>query len=84
MPSASGFIDAIELAKNVCMLELSVKPEWLGKSIVDLNLRKKYALNIIALCEGESININFDPNTVLHDKMKLFVIANPDKLEKLR
>lgn len=81
---SSGFIDAIELAKNVCMLELSVKPEWLGKSIVDLNLRKKYALNIIALCEGESININFDPNTVLHDKMKLIVIANPDKIEKLR
>ncbi len=81
---SSGFIDVIELAKNVSMLELPVKPEWDGKSIIDLNLRKKFSVNIIAVCDGESVSINIDPKMTLKTSMRLIVIANPDKLEKLR
>lgn len=81
---SSGFIDVIELAKNVSMLELPVKPEWDGKSIIDLNLRKKFSVNIIAVCDGESVSINIDPQMTLKTSMRLIVIANPDKLEKLR
>ncbi len=81
---SSGFIDVIELAKNVSMLELPVKPEWDGKSIIDLNLRKKFSVNIIAVCDDESVSINIDPKMTLKTSMRLIVIANPEKLEKLR
>ena len=48
-----GFIDIIELSKDVSMVELDVKDEWIGKNLLELNLRKKYGFNIITtLHEG--------------------------------
>lgn len=81
---SSGLIDIIELSKDVSMVELDVKPEWVGKTILELNLRRKYSINIVALCEGNNVSTNIDPEVVLKQDMKLIVIANTDKLNKLK
>ncbi len=80
---SSGFVDIIELSRGVSMVELDVKPEWQNKTILDLNLRKKYAINIVAIRKGKSVDVNIRPDTVLAEDMKLIVIANSDKLSKL-
>jgi len=66
------------------MLDIPIQPEWIGKTILDLDLRKKYSINIVAICENDSVNININPQTVLTSSMHLIVIANPEKLEKLQ
>ena len=80
----SGFMDIIELSKNVSMIELDVRQEWVGKMIVELNLRRKYSINIVALCEGTNVSTDIDPETVLTRNMKMIVIANTAKLSKLK
>lgn len=80
---SSGFVDIIELSRGVSMVELDVKPEWAGKNILELNLRKKYAINIVAIRKGKAVDTNIRPDTVLGGDMKLIVIANSDKLSKL-
>ncbi|MBR4966502.1 MAG: TrkA family potassium uptake protein [Lachnospiraceae bacterium] len=81
---SSGFIDVIELAKNVSMVKIDVKPEWVGKSILELNLRKKYSLNIVAIYDKGTINTSVEPELILHKSMSLIVIANASKLGKLK
>lgn len=81
---SSGFVDMVELTKNVGMVELEVKPEWTGKSLLQLNLRKKYSLNVVAIREGESVNVNVDPERLLTADMRLVVIANTVQLNKLK
>ncbi|MBR2724535.1 MAG: TrkA family potassium uptake protein [Ruminococcus sp.] len=81
---SSGFIDMISLAKNISVVEITVKDEWIGKSLIDLNLRKKYDLNIIAIRTGEDVNISIDPNEPLKKDMTLIVIADVSKLSKLK
>lgn len=81
---SSGFVDIIELSKDVSMIELNVKPEWVGKTLVELNLRKKYSINVVAIKRDSDVNIDIDPHTVLTDAMKLIVVANVSKLSKLK
>ncbi len=81
---SSGFVDMIELARNVSMVELDVRPEWAKKTILELNLRKKYSINIVAIRSGKSVSINIDPEMPLDPSMKLIVIANTAKLSKLK
>lgn len=81
---SSGFVDAIELTDNIAMIELNVKNEWLGKTLLELNLRKKYSLNVIAIKEGKNINIEIDPKLPLSSNMKLIVIGNTSKISKLK
>ena len=68
---SSGLVDIIELSKNVSMIELNVKEEWIDKTLLELNLRKKYSINFIAIKENNKVEINIDPNVVLNEKMKV-------------
>ena len=81
---SSGFVDLIELSKDVSMIEMNVKPEWEGKCLLELNLRKRYSLNIVAIVQGDDICVNIDPKQALEKSMKLIVIANTEKLNKIK
>lgn len=81
---SSGFIDIMELSDDVSIIELNVKPEWIGKNLIELNLRKKYSINIVAIIQNDDICINIDPEEPLDESMKLIVIANASKINKLK
>jgi len=81
---SSGFIDLISLSKDVSMIEIDVKDEWCGKNLIELNLRKKYGFNIVAVKKGESVDLNINPEQPLEAETTLIVIANTSKLAKLK
>lgn len=80
---SSGFVDVIELSRDISMLEMDMKPEWVGKTLIELNLRKKYSINVVAVIHGEEVNTVIDPEKPLLADEKLIVIANMSKLSKL-
>ena len=80
---SSGFIDMISLSKDVSMVEIDVRSEWIGKNLIELNLRKKYGFNVVALKKGEKVNVNINPEQALDRGTTLIVIANTSTLGKL-
>ncbi len=81
---SAGFVDMVELAGDVSLLELEVRPEWAGKSLMELNLRRKYDINVVAIRKGNNVQVNIDPTAPLELDMELVVIANRNKLRKLK
>lgn len=81
---SSGFIDVIELSKDVSMVEMEVKNNWIGKSLVELNLRKKYSINVVAILKKDSVIVDIDPKIPLDGEMKLIVVANPEKIRNIK
>ena len=81
---SSGFIDMMSLSKDVSMVEIDVRNEWIGKNLIELNLRKKYGFNIVAIKKGEKVNVNINPEQVLDASTTLIVIADVAKLGKLK
>lgn len=81
---SAGFMDIIELSKDVSMVEINVKPEWVGKDLIELKLRRKYSINIVAIIKNEEVITTIDPEAPLEEDMKLVVIANKEKIEKIR
>ena len=81
---SSGFIDMISLSKDVSMIEIDVRDEWRGKNLIELNLRKKYGFNIVAIKKGEKVNVNINPEQPLEEETTLIVIANTAKLGKIK
>ena len=80
---SSGFIDMISLSKDVSIVEITVRDEWVGKNLIELNLRKKYGLNIVAIKQNEQVNVNINPEAPLDKSMTLIVIANTAKLSSI-
>ena len=81
---SAGFVDVIELSKEVSMIELDVRKEWEGKSLLELDLRKKYSINVMAIRIGDEVSIDIDPNQKLDKDMNLIIVADTNKIKKLK
>ena len=81
---SSGFIDMISLSNDVSIVEIDVKDEWCGKNLIELDLRKKYGFNIIAIKKGGKVTVNINPEQILDEETTLIVIAHTAKLAKLK
>ena len=81
---SAGMVDLIDLSEDISVIEIPVKGKWVGKTLIELDLRKKYAINIIAIRNGEDILVNVDPNVQLSKEMQLVVIINKTNINKLK
>ena len=80
---ASGnFLDTIELSKKFSMVEIEVPSKWIGKSIRELNLRKR-GINIIARKgDLEDIVLIVDPDRVIEGQETFIIIGSNKDLER--
>jgi len=81
---SAGFSEMIELSDEVSMVDMQVKPDWVGKTLIELGLRQKYAINVVALRKADKISTTIDPTMPLESGMQLNVIADTAKLKKLK
>ncbi len=81
---SSGFIDVADISDDISIIELTAKPEWVGKNLRDLELRRKYSINVIALNRDGKASISIHPDTVIEENMKMIVIADKKRIGKLR
>lgn len=81
---SSGFVDLIDLSDDVSMVELDVRNEWLGHTLAELDLRKRYGINVVAIRHDGHVLINVDPMVPLEEGMVLIVIAYTSILRKLK
>ena len=81
---SAGMVDLIDLSEDISVIEIPVKEKWVGKTLIELDLRKKYAINIIAIRNGQDILVNVDPNVQLSSEMQLVVIINKTNINKLK
>ena len=81
---SAGMVDIIDLSEDISVIEIPVREKWVGKTLIELDLRKKYAINIIAIRNGEDIIVNVDPNVKLSNEMQLVVIINKTNINKLK
>lgn len=54
--SAINVFDYIELTKEYSVFEIPILKEWIGKSLEEINVRKVYNINIIAIKNGDGLN----------------------------
>ena len=80
---SSGVIDMMAISKEVSMVEVDVRKEWVGKNLIELNLRKKYSFNVVAIKKGEKVSTTINPEAPLEEGMTLLVLANVSKLGRL-
>ena len=66
------------------IVELQIPREWVGKTLVDLQLRKRFNVNVIGLRTGnESLNVSPSPERAFREDDKISVIGTEKDIEKL-
>ena len=75
-------LDYIELDDDYSIYELAIPKGWCGKTILELDIRKKYNINILGIREYGKLNMNITPNTILNSSKSMLVLGNEKIIEK--
>ena len=82
--SSNSVIDYINLSIDLEIAEISATSQLIGHSIIELELRRKFRLNIIALQHGKSTTTNIDPNYRISDGDVIAVIGRTADIDRFR
>lgn len=80
---SDNILDYVALSDDVRIVEIKIRPEWVGSSLLELNLRKNYHINVIALKRGDQTMVDLDPNEPLTDDFSMWIIAEKRYINKL-
>ena len=80
--SSDHILDYIELDESHAIFEVSVPKEWVGKSILQLDVRRKYNINIMGIKQGGRMNVSVSPDTLLTEDITLLVLGEYKALQK--
>ena len=65
------------------MVEMHVPDVWVGKSLIELDLRGRYGINVIAVKEGENVTIEMNPKEPLRTGQTLGIVGKNEILSRL-
>ncbi|GKT37864.1 TrkA family potassium uptake protein, partial [Aduncisulcus paluster] len=81
---SDNILDYIELAPDYSIMEVVALPEWLGKSLKEINMRSTFGINVMAIKHGLDINIAVGPDDQIKEGDVLVVIGHNEDLKKIK
>lgn len=80
--SADHILDYIELDDEHSIIEVTVPENWIGKTVGEINIRRKYNINILALKENGKLNASITADTLFTNEQTLLVLGGYRDLQK--
>ena len=81
--NGNNIFDYVALAGGYAIFEVPIVKEWKGKTIAELDVRKKYKINIVAIKNGNAINVTPMPDYVFKEDDHIFVLGQSRDVFKL-
>ncbi len=79
--ASDSILDFIHLDNNYSIYELKVPKEWYGKSLSQIDTRKKYNVNILTVKRGENVFIPASDTVMINGDIA-FVIGEVRDIQK--
>lgn len=81
--SSGNVLDYISLSDDYSIAEIGVPAAWVGKSIIDLKVRNRYGIVLLAIRHGSEMNISPDAKYVFESGDVVLALGENEKLKKL-
>lgn len=80
--TADHIRDYIQVDEAHAIFEVEVPENWIGRTVGELDVRKKYNINIMAVKKDGKVNMVVSPDTVMTDDVTLLVLGEYKQLQK--
>lgn len=81
--NATNVLDHIEISEEYGIVEIQVDEKWAGKTLEEIDFRKNYDLNIIAIKENNDMNPSPNAMTKLRNHNRLVAFGRLDKISNV-
>ncbi len=81
---SDNIIDLIQIDSDYNIIEIQAPKKWAAKSLIELNLRNNYGINVIAIRKGpkEKLIISPPATYIIQETDQLLVVADMVSFEK--
>lgn len=80
--SCDHIFDYIEIDKDYAIFEVSIPESWIGKTIAQIDVRRKHNINIMGVKSGERVDMNILPDKVLSSDETMLVLGKIRDIQK--
>ncbi|WP_294394799.1 TrkA family potassium uptake protein [uncultured Clostridium sp.] len=80
---SSNILDYIELSSEYSIMEIEALDSWTQKSLKELDLRKKYGINVVAIKDGKNVNVSPGADEIIREKDIIVALGSQQDLGKL-
>lgn len=80
--TSNQIFDYFELDDDYAIMEVSVPKQWIGRSVGEIDIRKKYGINIVAVKKPDGLELTVLPETILNENDMLLVIGTSKSVQK--
>lgn len=80
--TADHILDYMEISDNFGVFEVGVPENWVGRTVAEVDIRKKYRLNILAFKLGKVIDFNIFPDSMFDKDRTILVVGELKNIEK--
>lgn len=77
-----NMIDYFALPGNMDVAQMKIPREFVGQKLLDLQLRQRYGITVIAIEDNGRTSEDVDPNFIFKDDNSIVVIGSRGNLEK--
>lgn len=83
--SSRNIIDMIQLSSDYEIVEVSIPENWIGKTVAQLDIRKKHNVNILGINRGKENFIgNITPDTSIKPGDSLVILGKLEEINKIQ
>ena len=75
-------LDYMEVDASHAIFEVEVPKEWIGKTVGELDIRRKYDINILAIKNNGELSMAISPDTFFTGNISLLVIGEHKAIKK--
>ena len=75
-------LDYIELDGEHSIFEISVPTNWCGKTIIQLDLRKNYGINVLGVKHHGILDMHITPDLILTEDKSILVLGKQKAIQK--
>lgn len=80
--ASNHILDYISLDDNHAIYEVTVPGDWVGKTIGQIDIRKRYGINILAVKDNGKMNLSVTPETMLNENRTMLVLGERRAIQK--
>ena len=80
--SSNHIFDYVEIDDQHAIFEVEIPEGWIGKSVGELDIRRKYGINILGIKRSGKTDVSITPDTVLSGETTILALGEYKTLQK--
>ena len=74
--TSDAIMDYIEINSEYGIYEMAVPAEWYNRTVIEIDIRKKFGINVLGIMKDKTLNMMITPDTVFEPGTSVLVLGS--------